>query len=225
MPNEIKFNSSLECRLFVKAPSTPVENPLIVLALHGYGQSASVMLRLTDTMFHGRAVIAALQAPNQHYVSLTTPESPVVHNWGTRENWAASVRLHHDMVLQSLAYLETQFHAGPGRILLLGFSQPVGLNYRFAGTHPNQVGGIVGLCGGVPKDWEGDAYQNFSTPILHISRDADEFFPNAVVEGFPARLRHHASDVEFHLLPGAHRFPSKAAHVVNPWLERVFGYR
>jgi len=29
--------------------------------------------------------------------------------------------------------------------------------------------------------------------------------------------------VEFHLLEGLHRFPSKAGAVVRPWIERVFG--
>ena len=82
----------------------------------------------------------------------------------------------------------------------MGFSQPVGLNYRFAGTHPNQVGGVIGICGGVPKDWESGNYQAFSTPILHIAREEDEFFPTKTAEGFPARLRHHATDEEVFFL-------------------------
>jgi predicted esterase len=225
MPTEFKFHTPLQCRLVIQEPQHPAKVSLIVLALHGYGQNAATMLRLTDLLFHGRVAIAALQAPNQHYGSLGSPDSPIVYNWGTRENWAESVRMHHDMVLQSLRHLQEHYQIGAAQILLLGFSQPVGLNYRFAGTHPNTVGGILGICGGVPKDWESDLYHDFPTPILHLARDADEYFPVSVVEAFPARLRHHAADVEFHLLPGAHRFPSKAAPVVNPWLERVFGYR
>ena len=207
----------------LQAPESLAENPLIVVALHGYGQNAATMQRLASNLFGEQTVIASLQAPNQHYLSSTTPDSVSGHNWGTRDNWDSCVRLHHDMLLQVFQQLRSRFGTGPERILLIGFSQPVGLNYRFAGTHPNQVGGIIGLCGGVPKDWEEAKYQSFSTPILHIAREEDEFFPAKTAEGFAARLRHHASDVEFTMLPGGHRFPSKAGHVVHPWLKRVFG--
>jgi predicted esterase len=59
--------------------------------------------------------------------------------------------------------------------------------------------------------------------ILHISRDEDEFYPVPVVQEFGERLRKYASDVEFHLLPGGHKFPSKGATLIQPWLRRVFG--
>src|SRR5262249_18424608 len=103
------------------------------------------------------------------------------------------------------------------------FSQPVGLNYRFIGTYPQEAAGVIGICGGVPKDWEEDKYHAVTAPIFHISRSEDEYFPAEVVRGFPDRLRRHAADVAFHLLPGTHRFPSKAAPLIQTWLKRLFG--
>lgn len=223
MATEFTFRVGLDCRCLLHAPESLIENPLLVLALHGYGQNAAVMLRLANVLFGGHTVIASLQAPNQYYLSFTAADSAVGYNWGTRENSESCVRMHHNMVLQALQLLRDRFQAGPERVLLLGFSQPVGFNYRFAGTHPNQVGGVIGICGGVPKDWEVGKYQAVSTPILHIAREEDEYFPARTAEGFPARLRHHAADVEFHMLPGGHRFPSKAGPVVHPWVKRVFG--
>ena len=223
MPDEFTFHTAIECRCLLQAPDVTPANPLVVLALHGYGQNAAIMLKLSNILFGGQTVIASLQAPNQQYLSFASPDSPIGYNWGTRANSENSVKVHHDMVLQSVRCLCTRFGTSPERILLIGFSQPVGFNYRFAGTHPNQVGGVIGICGGVPKDWEGGAYQHFSTPILHIAREEDEVYPAKTAEGFPARLRHHASDVEFHILPGGHRFPSKAGDMVHPWVNRVFG--
>ena len=223
MQEELIFQTGLLCRYLLQTPDSPPANPLIVLALHGYGQNAAAMLKLTGALFGDSVVIASLQAPNQFYLSSTTPDSAIGYNWGTREHWASSVQLHHKMILQVLQDMELRFDTRTDRILLLGFSQPVGLNYRFAGTYPNRVGGVIGICGGVPKDWEEDKYESFSTPLLHIAREEDEFFQAKTAEGFPARLRRHASDVEFHMLPGGHRFPSKAGHVVEPWLKRVFG--
>jgi len=106
-------------------------------------------------------------------------------------------------------------------VVLMGFSQPVGLNYRFIGTYPEEAGGVIATCGGVPKDWEEDKYARVEAPILHIARSEDEFFPEAVANGFPARLRTHASNVEFHMLPGKHRFPSKAAPAIRAFTEKL----
>ena len=82
---------------------------------------------------------------------------------------------------------------------------------------------MLAICGGVPRDWKEDKYRPVSASILHIARDEDEFYPVAVAEDFPRRLRLRAADVEFHVLPGKHRFPSQAGAVVRPWLARVFG--
>jgi hypothetical protein len=50
----------------------------------------------------------------------------------------------------------------------------------------------------------------------------DEFDQPDVTELYPQRLRLRADDVEFHLLEGGHRFPSKAGPLVERWIARVF---
>jgi predicted esterase len=219
------FRAELECRYLLHTPPVLDRNPLLVITLHGYSSNPEDMLRLTRALLGDRYVIAALQAPNQHYVSDGLPDKQSVpgYNWGISGHWDASVRLHHDMLLQTLAALRERFEVSKDRCLLMGFSQPVGLNYRFAGTHPGEVGGILGICGGVPRDWQEDKYRHVQAAVLHISRDQDQYYPNEVVKTFPEKLRLHAGDVEFHLLEGPHRFPSKAGAVVRPWIERVFG--
>jgi len=224
-PEQLTFDAPLQCRYLLQVPQTLEPNPLLVLTLHGYSSNPEAMLRLTTALVGEQHVIASLQAPNQHYVSdgLPDPQSVAGYNWGIRWHWEPAVRLHHDMLLEVLRTLRDRFRAGPERCLLVGFSQPVGLNYRFAGTHPGQVAGVIGICGGVPRDWHEDKYQHVQASLLHISRDEDEFYAVDVVQKFPEQLRRHATDVEFHLIPGPHRFPSKAGTIVRPWMERVFG--
>ena len=219
------FTAKLDCRYVLHVPPDPNANSLLVLTLHGYSSNPTAMLNLTAGLVGVQHIIAALQAPHPQYVSQGLPaaNSATGYNWGVRVHWGSAVRLHHDMVLEVLSILRGRFDLGPERCLLAGFSQPVGLNYRFAGTWPDQVRGVIGICGGVPKDWEEDKYRPVAASILHIAREEDEFFPPSVTSQFAERLRKHASDVEFQLLPGGHRFPSKARHVVAPWLSRVFG--
>ena len=216
------FTASLECRYLVHVPEGINDRTVLVVALHGYGSSPEVMLRLTAPLVGIQHIVACLQGPNQHYQTSPGANAISAYNWGIRDHWESTVRLHHDMVAQTLASLRTRFQLPRERCLLAGFSQPVGLNYRFAGTFPDEVGGVLGICGGIPRDWEENKYQPLKSAILHISRDEDEFYPAAVVKEFPKRLKKHACDVEFHLIPGQHRFPSKAGVIVRPWMDRVF---
>jgi len=227
MPNEIErceFETPLICRYLLEVPKDPGAQPLLALALHGYSSNPEDMLRLARIALGERPIVAALQAPNQHYTSSGLPDAQSVpgYNWGISRHWEAAVRMHHTMLLRVLADLKKRFALGSERSLLIGFSQPVGLNYRFAATHPEQVRGVVGVCGGVPRDWEDPKYQPVQAALLHISRDEDPFYPAASAHTFADRLRSRSNDVEFHMLPGPHRFPSKAAAIVRPWVKRVF---
>jgi predicted esterase len=223
-PEQHGFTARLDCRYLLHVPEEVGHNPLLVIALHGYSSNPEVMLRLTVGLVGSQHVVASIQAPNQHYVTAGLPDgqSASGYNWGIRDHWESTVRLHHEMVLEVLAALRKRFQVGAGRCALVGFSQPVGLNYRFVATHPDQVAAVVGICGGVPRDWEESKYRPVTAAVLHISREDDEFYAPALASKFPERLRQHANDVEFHMLPGGHRFPSKADKIVRPWLDRVF---
>ena len=80
-------------------------NSLLIITLHGYSSNPEAMLRLTGGLVGDGHVIAALQAPNQHYVADGLPNRQSVpgYNWGISPHWESAVRLHHDMLLRTLA--------------------------------------------------------------------------------------------------------------------------
>jgi predicted esterase len=214
---------NFEAGYLLHLPPRVNRDTLLVLTLHGYGSNPEVMLRLSVPSVGEDCIVASLRGPNQYYSSGNPATEEIGYNWGTRRHGDLNIRLHHEIVRSIGAHLRGRFEIPVSRTLLMGFSQPVGLNYRFIGTCPDQAGGVIAICGGVPKDWEEDKYGTVASPILHISRSEDEYFPVDVVQGFPERLRRHATDVEFHLLPGAHRFPSKARGIIQEWRARKFG--
>jgi predicted esterase len=218
-----QFTLPLTCRYLLDVPAVLPPDPPLVLTLHGYGSSPETMLRLTAPAVGPGVVVAALQGPNLQYGGDGPASGLAGYNWGIRQHSAECIQMHHAMVLRTLSELQTRFAAGAERCFLMGFSQACGFNYRFLGTHPQAVGGVIAICGGVPKDWEEPKYQDFDTPILHIARSEDEVFPTAIANRFADRLRTHAREVEFHLLPGQHRFPSKAHGLIRPWVARVLG--
>lgn len=215
-------NVHLEAEYLLDIPKDIDGQTLLILALHGYGSNPEEMLRLAKIGAGEGRIIASLRAPNQYYLGgRPGPNRDVGYNWGTIPHSALSTALHHEIVRTISTNLCAQFSIPARRLVLMGFSQPVGMNYRFIGTYPTAVGGVIAICGGVPKDWEEDKYSRVETPILHISRSEDEFFPVAVAQGFPERLRKHATHVEFHMLPGEHRFPSKATPIIRAFLEKL----
>jgi predicted esterase len=226
MPSEAverrTFSARLDCHYLLYVPPGIDASTLLVAALHGFGSNPEIMLRLTQNLLGPRHAIAAIQAPSQFFLGQHSSE--VGYCWATHKHSEESVRLHHDMLLYVLDEVGRQHAIPAGRRVIVGFSQPVGLNYRFAATHPEAVRGVIGICGGVPKNWEEGPYQRVSAALLHIARQEDEFYPPAVTERYAERLRLRADDVEFHMLEGGHKFPSKAGPIAEKWMERVLRF-
>lgn len=223
VPERQTFPARLDCHYLLNAPTTIDDHTLLVATLHGYGSNPDAMLRLTSAWFPND-VIASVQGPSQFFVSPNLPGSETGYSWATRDHADSSIRLHHEMLLHLLREVGERFGIPRRRRLLVGFSQPVGLNYRFAATHPEAVSGVIGVCGGVPKNWESGPYGEVTAALLHISRSADEYYAPAVSEKFEERLKLRAKDVEFHMLEGGHRFPSKGKPIVDRWRESRYAF-
>jgi predicted esterase len=215
------YSARLDCHYLLHVPDSIDERTLLVAALHGFGSDAETMLRLAATMFGEEHALASVQGPNQFYKDLTTEE--IGYGWITRRHAPSSIRLHHEMVLHVLHEAGREYGIPPERRILMGFSQPVSLNYRLAATHPQAVRGVVGVCGGLPSDWETGPYRPVDAAVLHIARRSDEVYPPKTTERFPERLKLRAPDVEFHLIEGGHRFPSKGRPLADGWMARIFG--
>jgi predicted esterase len=217
------FPARLDCHYLLYTPEAITGETALVVALHGFGQTPETMLRLTWMMLGGKHAIAAVQGPNQFFLAPDRKE--VGYCWITDQHADSSIRLHHDMLLHVLNEAGQQLGIGPGRRVLVGFSQPVGLNYRFAATHAEAVHGVIGICGGLPRNWETGPYGRTSAALMHIARREDEFYDPEVTGRYAERLRLRADDVEFHMLEGGHRFPSKAGPLVEQWMARVLQFK
>ena len=213
------FSVRLDAHYLLRPPDTLNSDSILVVALHGFGANPETMLEHTARLFDERAVLAALQGPNQFFTDTTQRE--VGYGWVTSRHSSESIRLHRDLVMHVLHEAGSEFGIPPERRILVGFSQAVALNYRFAAACPKAVGGVLGICGGLPGDWESGSHHAISAAVLHIARSEDEYYPPAVTETFAGRLRQHAADVEFHLVEGGHAMPSKGNRIVAPWLERI----
>jgi predicted esterase len=216
---ERTFSANVGCRYLLHLPEEIGARTVLVAALHGFGQNPEDMLRLTRHMVGPHHAIAAIEGPYGFF--LGTGSDKVGYGWITNRRPVESIRLHHEMVCHVLQEAGSEVAIPAERRVLLGFSQAVSLNYRFAEAHPDSVRGVTALCGALPGDWDDARPGRIPPAVLHIARTHDEFYPAERTEQYARRLRLRCDDVEFQLLEGGHRFPSRAGPLWDAWLARI----
>ena len=194
--------------------------PLLV-ALHGYGSNKGWMMR--EARLHAPATfaVASLQGPHQHLKEPREPGGPLRYGFGWLTNFHAedSIALHQRALLSLIDSLVARGVARRERVFLLGFSQSCALNYRFAFTHRAVLRGVVGVCGGLPGDWETSGlYGETRASVLHLSGARDEFYPPARVSTYAASLRARAREVEVRAYDAGHEFVPAMRADVRAWL-------
>ena len=205
----------------VRLPATSPA-PLLI-ALHGYGANKRQMMREASALAPDHFAIASLQGFHQHLKEPKEPGGPLRFGFGWLTNFhpEESVAMHHRALLDLIASLTNEGVADPKRLFLLGFSQTCALNYRFAFSHPSLLRGVVGICGGLPGDWEtGKSYQSTTAAILHLAGTRDEFYTPERVADYAERLRLRAADVDFKSYNAAHEMVPAMRDDLREWLRK-----
>jgi predicted esterase len=200
----------------------PVLTPApLLIALHGYGSNKGWMMREARQHAPEGFAVAALQGPHQHMKDPREAGGPLRYGFGWLTNFHAedSVALHHRALKDLIDALVGRGVARREAVFLLGFSQSCALNYRFAFTHTDVLRGCVGICGGLPGDWETSGlYGETRASVLHLHGERDEFYPPARVADYEGRLRTRALDVTVKAFDAAHEFTPAMRPEVRAWL-------
>ena len=203
----------------IAAASQPA--PLLI-TLHGYGASKWHAMREARMLAPESFALASLQGPHQHLREPKEKGGSLRFGFGWLTNFRPeeSVAVHHRALLDMISSLVNEDIADKNQIFLLGFSQSCALNYRFAFTHPNVLRGVIGICGGVPGDWEtSETYQPTDASIFHLTGVRDEYYPPARVENYAAQLRQRAKDVEFRSYDAGHEISPEMRDDVRAWIQ------
>ncbi len=201
-------------------PAAGSPAPLLV-ALHGYGAHKRQMMREAQQMAPEGFAIASLQGLHQHMKEPKEKGGPLRFGFGWLTNFRSeeSVAIHHQAVLDLMATLIDEGVADPARIFLLGFSQSCALNYRFAFTHPDRLRGVVGICGGIPGDWEtSKLYRRTQADVFHLAGTEDEFYTPERVRDYERQLGTRGRTVTFKSYHAAHEIVPEMRQDVRQWL-------
>ena len=223
--NQPQLDRALVARInlyFDLRPGATPRAPLLI-ALHGYGANKRQMMREAQLMAPENFAVASLQGFHQHIKEPYEKGGPLRFGFGWLTNFRSeeSVALHHRALLDLIEILAHEGVADPARVFLLGFSQSCALNYRFAFSHPERLRGVVGICGGIPGDWEtSSTYRRGDIDLLHLAGTRDEIYPPERVQNYERQLKTRARSVVFKTYDGAHEIVPEMRPDVVQWLTR-----
>ena len=211
-----------EIRLYYDLHVPKLTPAPLLIGLHGYGASKRQMMREARAIAPESFALVSVQGPHQHMKEPREAGGPLRFGFGWLTNFRPeeSVAVHHRALLEVMGSLTDEGIADSALIFLLGFSQSCALNYRFAFTHPNHLRGVIGICGGIPGDWEtSELYRQTNAGVFHLSGESDEFYPPARTANYAAQLRERANDVEFRSYDAGHEIVQPMRDDIRSWLE------
>lgn len=200
--------------------AAPGPAPLLI-ALHGYGANKRHMMREARQMAPEGFAIASLQGFHQHIREPWLP-GPLRFGFGWLTNFRPeeSVSLHQQALKDLLSQLIEQGVADPSRVFLMGFSQSCALNYKFAFTHPELLKGVIGICGGIPGDWETNpSYRSSQIKVFHATGNRDDFYNPEKVRDYKTQLERRAGSVTFKSYDAAHEIIPEMREDIRQWLQ------
>jgi phospholipase/carboxylesterase len=210
-----------EITLYYELKKPATQPAPLLLALHGYGANKRQMMREALALAPDGFAVASLQGFHQHMKEPKEPGGALRFGFGWLTNFHPedSVAVHHQALLDLMQTLTSESVADSTRIFLLGFSQSCALNYRFAFSHPDRLRGVIGICGGIPGDWEtSEDYQPTRASVFHLAGTRDEYYPPSRVADYEARLGLRARNVEFKSYDAAHEMIPAMHEDVRAWL-------
>jgi phospholipase/carboxylesterase len=223
MSNEpIEHRLPAQINLYYDVVAGPASPAPLLIALHGYGGSKWHALREARLIAPESFAVASLQGLHQHLREPKEKGGPLRFGFGWLTNFhpEESVALHHQALRQIVDSLVAAGTADRHRIFLLGFSQSCALNYRFAFTYPAILRGVIGVCGGLPGNWEtSEAYKETAASVFHLAGTRDDYYPPERVANYASQLRLRASQVEFRSYDAGHEISPPMRADLQVWLK------
>lgn len=208
-------------------PRAPRLTPAPVLvAIHGYGQSPDEMLAYARRVAPDETVVLAPCGPYAWEAALAvegeaehakTP-SPTLRGWVVVEQREADE-------VRNAAWLDAVWTVAnaeqaldPTRMVVLGYSQGVGVALHWLLESRRRAAGFVGLAGGLRTPLRARLDELAGLPTLWITGRHDRAYPVAYTDVLRPALEVAGLRVDAHVLDAGHRLLEPAAPLVHEFV-------
>ena len=129
-----------------KLPKLPIENPPLLILLHGYGSNELDLFSFANEL-PDSLVIVSLRAPYEmgyggyawYDINLDSENNKFSDLNQARESLKK--------ITTTIDYLKTKYSTNPNNTFLLGFSQGAILSYALSFNFPNKIQHVIALSG------------------------------------------------------------------------------
>ncbi len=190
--------------------------PLLV-AFHGYGESAESMLEsVVEIPGINRWHLASIQGLSRFYRRRT---GEVVASWMTKQDREVAIADNLRYVSRALEAVRSRLEVR-GPIVLLGFSQGTAMAYRAATVVGEACAAIVALAGDVPPELA--SVDGWARPQVLIGRGTeDDWYNESKNESDVRLLEQLGSPVETCVYDGGHQWTNAFRRRVGAFLDQL----
>lgn len=202
-------------RYLVAEPATGLAPRGVIVACHGYAESAETQLDRLDGIGGAEAwVRVSVQGLHRFYRGAARD---VVASWMTRQDRDLAIEDNVAYVLAVTATVGAR-HPGADRLIFAGFSQGVAMAWRAACAAPRAVSALVGLGGDVPPELAADDLRRVAHAFLGRG-DRDPWYSAEQFAADQVRLREAEVDLTAYCFDDEHvwspAFSDAAAHFLH----------
>ena len=167
--------SELSLEYLVRYPKKNIENPPLMIMLHGYGSNEQDLFSFADELADELLIISAkapltLAMGSYAWYSIRFSEDSA--NFSDIPEAQKSL----DLIDTFINEVKKEFKVDTDNVFLLGFSQGTILSIAYALNHPDNVQHVVALSGYVNQQLLKDDYKesNFSKLDMFVSHGSED---------------------------------------------------
>lgn len=201
----------------VQEPSAHKEPPALLLASHGYGQSARSFMRNFALLKDRNILVVTPQGPNQFYWQHNPPK--VGYAWVTRQNKENSIEDAIGYFQRLYAELKSTLRFDEQKVFLLGFSQGSVLSFRIAASGVLPTAGLIACGADIPADVRERLPEMQKMPVLVVHGEKDNSMNISCAHEAEKALRDSGFDVETLYFDGGHELPEAEVGNIANWME------
>jgi predicted esterase len=188
----------------------------LIVAFHGYGQSADAILAELDRVSGiGAWTAVSVQALHRFY---TRGDQAVIASWMTRQDRDQAIAdnvAYVDRAIDAAVQAQSPVSAPRPPIVCVGFSQGAAMAYRAAVLGQRKSAGVIALCGDVPPDLD----LTHAPPVLIGAGARDAWYTAERVRADTARLEAAGVSHEVATFAGGHEWTDEFRVAVARWLD------
>ncbi len=220
LQTDLSVTAEIKLYYDIRIPENAAGPAPLMIAVHGYGAHKRYMMREARQIAPDNFVIVSIQAPNSHFRK-TDKGFRVGFGWLTDFKAEESIALHQKFIIDIIERLRGEGLIDEKRIFLYGFSQACALNFKFAFTNPELLCGVLGVCGGIPGDFEtNEAYHPTSADVLYLYSRRDEFYPLEKFQEFDKKLDKYLKRYESKSYDAEHEINEEMRADIRLWLDK-----